>query len=185
MSNANIKDGLGYSGKVTLKTYSTKTKKIIKEKVIKNTGTVNLFKFLCSCLIQQYESSGAPKYLGAAVSEITYTENSISNIATPVSALSYKSKLSNTQLIQSEVATEEADITGFNWHAVFTGTILYGQLRSAETPIRSFQLYATASSQELSTPLAYINLTEDLYLRAGEALIVEWDMSFNNWTLRG
>ena len=49
MSNANIKDGLGYSGKVTLKTYSTKTKKIIKEKVIKNTGTVNLFKFLCSC----------------------------------------------------------------------------------------------------------------------------------------
>lgn len=72
MSKARIKDGLGYSGKVTLKTYSTKTKKIINERVIKNTGTVNLFKFLCSCLIQQYDSSSAPKYLGAAADIVTY-----------------------------------------------------------------------------------------------------------------
>lgn len=184
MNNLSITNGLGYSGVVTIKTYSIKNSKILRQQIIKNRGTVDLFKFLCSCLIQQYNGNNAPRYLDASTETIKFKDNSISELEPISPALSYKSKLSNIQLVSDFVDSTYADISGKNWHAVFSANIVFGQLRSATAPIKSLQLYASQSSQDVITPLAYINLEEEIQLKAGEALIVEWDMSFNNWQLK-
>lgn len=182
----NIINNLGYTGIVKLSIQCTKTKKIKSTKIIKNNGTVDLFKFLCNCLIQRYTATNAPRYLGASINQVTYQENSVSNLNNINSALSYKSKLSNTQLINKPIETSKVNVSGYNWHAVFNGIILFGQLKDSTRPIRSLQLYSTQGSQDLSTPLVYINLDDDqiVTLTSGEALLVEWDMSFNNWSLR-
>ena len=182
---------IGYVGKVTIKTQCIKSKKIIRTQVIKNNGSVELFRFLCGCLIQQYDSTSTPRYLDASGSRIEFAYDSISgtqNISqfeSFNSVLTYKSKLSNSALKSEQVSGsyDGVAIAGNNWHAIFNGNIIYGQLKSSGAEISSLQLYASQNSLDKLIPLAYINLDEPIFLKVGEALLIEWDMSFNNWKL--
>lgn len=182
-----VSPSISYSGKVNIKVYDMKKKKILSSKTIKNHGTINLFKFLCSCLINQYESNNRPRYLDASASLIeTSNATKINNFN---SCLYYKSILNNSNLLHQEletITTEEGERLSENYYCKFSATILKGQLIGYEDEysIKSLVLSNSQSKYDnTNSILAWINLKEGEEISIGDsqAILIEWELSFNNY----
>lgn len=176
---------LSYNGKVTIKTYDKKRKKIVNTKIIKNNGTLNLFKFLCNCLIGQYTSNNRPRYLDASASVIKpSTETEITEFK---SCLYYRSILTPANLLETKTNTLETssgNIESANVYVKFSTQILKGQLdsTSADQGIKSLVLTNSPQMEDsTSSVLAWINLPEDITIGENQTVLIEWDLSFNNY----
>ena len=159
-----------YSGIVNIKKIDTKVNAVREEINIKNNGTSLLFKFLCNCLIGNLDQNILPKYLDATkqIPGIT-SENNAKDIIT---ALTYRSRLSNTEVISE----------GNNYVAVFSAIITASQLLATEK-IKGLVLYPTADITDTNRQLAVIDITnngEGIELENSEILLVEWRLNFSN-----
>lgn len=165
---------IGYVGRVTLKKYDNKRKKVISTSKIKNNGTKYLFKFLCNALVKQYDQTQAPQYLDVSNNVVSWDKDSGIQTESLKTALSYRSKLSNTDVV------EETN----NYKVRFQAVISYGQLLNATSPIKSLLLYASREIKDTQSALAYININTDsdneLVLQQGQSFLIEWEMQFGN-----
>ena len=194
MGNNELNSNFTYTGKVTLKIQDLKSKKIISQREIKNSGTINLFHFLCNCLTGNYETSKRPRYLDASSNKInSSTPNNQNNFS---STLYYRSIISsaNVKLGSSNIETAENAINTeySNYHALFSATILKGQINNTynEGKIKSFALCNSPDiTDNTSGIMAWINLdidnadgiNDEVSLENNQALLVEWDLSFDNY----
>ena len=170
-------ESISYNGQVTIKIYDKKRKKIIDTKKIKNNGTLSLFKFLCRCLIDNYESNQRPRYLDASSDIIEMTSKT--QIQKFNSCLYYRSILTPSPLL------ERVD----NVYVKFSAQILRGQLNSSGSDvIKSLVLTSSPDSSDTSSSiLAWINLPEEAQIEIGEnqTILIEWQLAFNNYLNQG
>lgn len=186
-----INDALMYSGKVTVQVKNMKTKKIVSERVIKNAGTINLFEFLCNCLLGQYESSKKPNYLDASAQAYNLTTNQ--NTSGFQSDLFYRSILndSNKAKITEQVILDDGTLASvFNWHVKFSAALLRNQLNdeARTNGITSLALFTNPNLVDNNEAmLAWVNLIneagaiEPIQISENQTILVEWDLSFNNY----
>lgn len=167
---SNTTENISYQGTVNVKKVDTRYNIVKDSFTIKNNGTKHLFKYLCDCLIQNYNPSNAPQFLDASTSDISLDEQYVSNVTN-------RSRLSNTEVkpIDSES----------NYKVVFSGIILYDQLKDKAAGLRSLALFPNKNIQDISRPLAFISMIsedakEGVKLSASEVLIVEWELKFIN-----
>lgn len=171
-----------YSGNVILKMVDLRTKKVISQKFIKNAGTYSLFRFIGSCLINQFESNNRPRYIDASAALTT-----LDNIGLHfTSTLYYRSLINNIKLEDESHSITLQNSTTFTQvlpHVKYSTTILKGQIQS-NNKIKSLVLSNSPDiSDNSESILAWINLPEDDQIEIGDnqALFVEWDLSFNNY----
>ena len=192
MSNTKIisPESISYSGQVTIKIYDKKRKKIIGTKKIKNNGTLSLFKFLCRCLIDNYESNQRPRYLDASSDIIEMTSKT--QIQKFNSCLYYRSILTPSPLLERvEQDTQSSGniMNSNNVYVKFSAQILRGQLNSSGSDvIKSLVLTSSPDSSDTSSSiLAWINLPEEAQIEIGEnqTILIEWQLAFNNYLNQG
>ena len=180
------KSSISYTGKVTVKKYDTKRKKVISTQIIKNAGTKNLFKFLCECLIGNYTLNNRPRYLDASHNAIQSTDGNATSFS---SNLYYRSILNNSNLVYIDEAIPLSTGETLNVsypHIRYSCTILRGQLDSdaLNEGINSLVLCNSPSINDTSDSiLAWISLNEDetITIENNQALLIEWDLSFDNY----
>ena len=177
----NIDDNFIYSGNVTLSVKDIKRNKIIQTKHIKNAGTEYLFKFLCDCLAGNFDGTKKPRYLDASDSQ--YSNNLSSN-------LYYRSILTNIKVIPSSQnikLQDESNISITQYHVRYSATILQNQINSSKNVIKCLMLCNSPDQTDVSSSiLAHINIADDngengIEIGDNQALIIEWDLSFNNY----
>lgn len=177
----NIDDNFIYSGNVTLSVKDIKRNKIIQTKHIKNAGTEYLFKFLCNCLAGTFDGTKKPRYLDASDSQ--YSNNLSSN-------LYYRSILTNIKVIPSSESITLQDGSTINipqYHVRYSATILQNQVNSAKKTIKCLVLCNSPDYSDVtSSILAYIDIADEngengIEIGDNQALIIEWDLSFNNY----
>lgn len=172
MTNLNNIDNISYQGIVTIKKVDTKFN-IIKDSFrIKNNGTKHLFKYLCDCLIQNYNPSNSPRYLDASAEKLTLSDNDIKD---------FTSNVTNRSLLSNIEVKESYN----NYNVIFSGIILYDQLRDKTAGLKSVVLFPNKNIQDISKPLAFINIVPEeaedgITISASEVLIIEWELQFKN-----
>ena len=164
---SNTTENISYQGTVNVKKVDTRYNIVKDSFTIKNNGTKHLFKYLCDCLIQNYNPSNAPQFLDASTNSI---DNYVSNVTN-------RSRLSNIEVKPTDLES--------NYNVVFSGIILYDQLKDKTTGLKSLALFPNKNVQDVSRPLAFINMIsenakEGIKLSASEVLIVEWELKFIN-----
>lgn len=179
---------LVYSGKVSIKKFNTRTKKVLSTYNVKNAGTVGLFNYLCDCLIGQGKPENRPRYLDASKDLLIVQDEYNVNFS---SALYYRSLIQDSakRNFQDTITLTSGESATFNLpHIQYTAVILASQLQSS-TEIKSLALYNTPDMRDNSSNsslLAWINIPEstesiELTLEENQALFIEWDLSFNNY----
>lgn len=182
---SNSIENISYQGIVNIKIVDTKYNIIKDSFIIKNNGTKHLFKYLCDCLIQNYNPSNAPQFLDASTQYLILDNKN--NLAAKAkdsnSTDSYSSGLTNrARLSNVEVKT---NFDESNYKAMFSGIILYDQLRDKKEGLRSLVLFPNKNAQDISKPLAFINMVskdakEGITLSVSEVLVLEWELQFTN-----
>lgn len=190
-----INNPVSYSGVVTIKIQDTKSKKIISSRVIKNAGTKYLFEFLCNCLTGTFDNQKYPRYLDASDTIINAeTANTPQEFN---SALYFRSILTSSNVLEIPGYTILNDggntpVGYSNFHSKFSCTIMLGQIKTstsgAAADIKALALCnSPSSSDNTSSILAWVNLLNDTGEAAGiqidnnQAILIEWDMCFNNY----
>ena len=191
-----INNPVSYSGVVTIKIQDTKSKKTISSRVIKNAGTKYLFQFLCNCLTGTYDNQKYPRYLDASDTIIdAQTANTPKEFN---SALYFRSILTSANVLeltgQTLLNTGGNDLVDYsNFHSKFSCTIMLGQIKTsasggAVAPIKALALCnSPSSSDNTSTILAWVNLLDadgeedPIEIGNNQAILIEWDMCFNNY----
>lgn len=184
MQNIKSSGSIYYTGTVTIKLKNLKTNKILDTRVIKNAGTSNLFQYLCSCLIGQFEANNRPRYLDA--SSLLYSTTSGYNFN---SNLAYRSIISNSNLASNSEEITTSSGGTYNeivWHAKYSATILRNQLDTAAQTegIKSLALFNSPviDADNSGSLLAWIDILEDpIIIGDKQAILIEWDMSFSNY----
>lgn len=172
-------NSLTYEGIVKLKIIDEKSKRVKKQLSLHNNGTNTLFYFLCNCLANKLYNDYSPIAIDALVSE--YYENSAIN-----SDLAYRVILSSQGVVKDvkEEYTKDDKTTAYLQYAYvtkFTAIIPYSIILNHSVPIKCLQLHAKLSqSDKIDSLLAYVNLSEPVYVNQGEALLVEWNLGFQN-----
>ena len=166
---------IGYIGKVTLKKYDTKRKRIISQTEVKNNGTKHLFHFLCASLIGQYDPSKRPQYIDVCSTTIGWTDSGVVTEDIKNTNLSYRSKLSNTAVIVDEQRQ--------SYRVRYQAIISYGQLLNASSTINSILLYPNKDMQDKQSVMAYINLKQPERLDPGQSFLIDWELQFSNVTV--
>lgn len=173
-------NSLTYEGIVKLKLIDEKSKRVKKSLSLHNEGTDTLFYFLCNCLANKWYSDYSPVAIDASL--IEYTEDTLINN----SALAYRVILSSQNVLKNitEEYTKSNNTTGilnYSYVTKFTAIIPYSIILNADSPIRCLQLHAKLSqSDKFNSLLAYINLSEPITVKQGEALLIEWNLGFQN-----
>lgn len=164
----NNTENLSYIGLVNIKKVDRESNITKDSFTIKNNGTKFLFKYLCDCLIQNFNAVNSPQFIDASSSVLTMSNN---NIDTFSSTLTIRSRLSNIEVKQNSDAS--------NYKVVFSSIILYDQVK-ASSSIKSLVLFPNKNIQDISKPLAFINMAKEIKLKPSEVLIIEWELQFTN-----
>jgi hypothetical protein len=156
------RDGVGYSGSVKISVKAGKT--TISSKTIHNNGTVNLFKFLASCLKGEFEKNRLPCRIRLFRSDDNNIESASDDTkwkfdeAHAVSPYVY--------MTSSAVVYDNLDESKAQTKYVFR--VPYGQISGK---INKLALYAASTTSASDDRYAYIGLTKT----NNESKQIEWD----------
>lgn len=157
-----------YTGKIKIK-YISKNK-IVKSYRAHNQGQLSLFKFICDCLVGQYDDDNSPKYIQIFNSTTKEPEFS-KNYCVTTAAIRHNSAVS---LVVNNVEAK----------ALIKFLIPGGSLKSS-TNFRGnvLALYNKNNYDDVSNPMAYVVLEESESIGAIEAdtnILIEWSLSISN-----
>ena len=161
ITNNQISQSIEYKGSVKISLIKDgKVKKIIKTH---NAGTKYLFQLLTTAITGESIANDIPQYI-----DILYSENPSSETPNFTSLLTYKPSITGTSRENTSVANK----------AIFTAYVPQSALKTTTRVFNKIAMYSKSNDE--STEIAELILTEVTTIPDDYAVMIQWTMSFSN-----
>lgn len=159
----NASSAIGYEGTVTLTV--KRGDKVVGKTTRKNEGREPLFKFLCGCLVGDYQPSGVPRFI-MAYSDANATTSVMQNPLPIANTPEYGYESSGTSCY-----VEMVFVIPFGAFTVSGDSVT----------VKSLALFDANNKPQHTTPSAIIVLNDDgVTISTNENLIVGWKLTVGN-----